>query len=189
MWGGCRLLSIGSSWLGIMFFGIIGCLTMRSFTPQPAGDVTAFVISAAITHMAAVKALRATCTPLSPRHHSPFHSQRPTLCLLLSQLSPRLLPHSIFPAHPPHLALSPSFFYFPAIFCSLCPPTSPSPVLSLSLFFIIPPYSLIIFPDKLHSWTTPGLYSQALPIIFCPFKTRLFSAECARHGRLNFLQL
>lgn len=132
------------------------------------------------SHMASVKALRAMCSPLSSSPLPfPLSASRPHLTV------PALTP-AFHLCHPPHLSLSPSKLYFSAICFTTCahPPFSLS-LPALSVFFIIPPYSLIIFPDKLHSWTTSGLYSQALPIIFCPFKMRFFSEKCVRPHRIE----
>lgn len=128
--------------VGNCVFWSIGCLTMHSFTPQPAGDVTAFVISVAITHMASVKALRATCTPLSssslsfplsgshplPPPLSAVSSLTPAFHLSRPPSSPRTLAllflfscHFLsLTAHPPlplllSLSCSLSFFYYPSI--------------------------------------------------------------------------
>lgn len=118
----------------------------------------------------------------------PLSASRPAL---LSQLSVPALTPAFHLCHPPHLSLSLTLhtLLFCLFFRYLCPPTFLSLSLSLSqlclsfFIIIIPPYSLIIFPDELHSWTTSGLYSQALPIIFYPFKMHPFSEKCARPRR------
>lgn len=128
---------------------------------------------------------------LSLRRRSPSSTLSVPPCAPVSAVCPGA--HSCIPPLPPAPPLSLSLTLHTLLFCLffryLCPPTFLSLSLSLSqlclsfFIIIIPPYSLIIFPDELHSWTTSGLYSQALPIIFYPFKMHPFSEKCARPRR------
>lgn len=141
------------------------------------------------SHMASVKSPASHVRPsllMTPPPH--LHSQRPAL---RSRLSCPCA-HSCIPPLPPDspLALALSKLYFSTFFfffatCAHPPFSLSLPLPALSVFFIIPPHSLIIFPDKLHSWTVSGLYSPTLPIIFCPFKMRPFSEKCARPRRIE----
>lgn len=122
----------------------IGNLTLSSFTSSPAGDVMVFVFFQWRSDIVSVKALHTVCTSLSLFIISLSVPHSPPLSAV-----PSLAP-AFHLSHPPYLSLSPSFSIFlqlPSLSTPSPPPPSPPP---LSLFFFFP-YSLIIFPDRLHS--------------------------------------